>query len=556
MRCLASAVVVAIALVPSLAGAATCPVVVRAHFSDPADVASLASWLEPLEVRAAEKVVLVEVHPDQLDRLRASGFAVEVDHALTAELCAPPAVNPKQTSGIPGYPCYATVAETTQRLADLVARHPGLAAMVDLGDSWEKTRAPTYGAGHDLLLLRLGRGAADQPPGSRPALFVTGGVHAREYAPPEILLRFAEGLLAGYGLDADATWLLEEREIHLLLHANPDGRVRAETGLSWRKNADDDHCPATNTRGVDLNRNFDFDWGCCNGSSGEPCDLVFRGPAPASEPETVAIQDHLRRLYPRRWEPTPPPDTSGLYLDVHSYGGLVLWPWGSTGEPSPNHRQLRTLGRKMAFFNGYVPQQAMQLYPTDGTTSDFAYGDLGVASYTVEVGTRFFQDCADFESRILPDNLDLLTYAAKVADAPYLTPAGPDVVDVDLEPAGAVVRGDPVRVTARLDDTRYGTLGGVEPQQAVVEAQLSVDRPPWADPPPAALAMTSVDGALDSPVEAVNATLSTADLAPGRHLLYVRGRDADGTWGAVSATFLWVTEPGLEPRRPRGRVAP
>jgi len=556
MRHVVPTFVVALTLVSAPAHPATCPVVVRAHFSDAAAVATLATWLEPLEVHADDGFVLVEVQPDQLHRLRAAGFEVEIDQEYSLELCTPAPPSPKQTSGIPGFPCYATVPESVQRLEDLVARHPGLAVLVDLGDSWEKTRAPEYGDGNDLLLLRLGRGVEDRPPGSRPTLFATGGVHAREYAPPEILLRFAEGLLAGYGVDADATWILEEREIHLLVQANPDGRVRAETGLSWRKNADNDHCPDTETRGVDLNRNFDFDWGCCNGSSGEPCDLVFRGPAPASEPETVAIQDHLRRLYPRRWEPTPPPETGGLYLDVHSYGGLVLWPWGTTIEPCPNHRQLRTLGRKMAAFNGYVPQQAMQLYPTDGTTSDFAYGDRGVASYTIEVGTRFFQDCATFEARILPDNLEALTYAAKIADAPYLTPAGPDVVALELEPGEAVVRGDPVRVSAQVDDTRYGTFGGSEPRQAVVEARLTVDRPPWADPPPAPVAMSAADGALDSPVEAVEATLSTSDLAPGRHILYVRGRDADGTWGAVSAVFLWVSEPGVEPRHPRGRVAP
>jgi hypothetical protein len=234
----------------------------------------------------------------------------------------------------------------------------------------------------------------------------------------------------------------------------------------------------------------------------------------------------------------------------------VLWPWGSTGEPSPNHGQLRTLGRKLAYFNGYVPQQAMQLYPTDGTTTDFAYGDLGVASYTIEVGTQFFQGCWTFDNRILPDHVEVLTYAAKVADAPYLTPAGPDVVGLELDPPGAVVRGDEVRVSARVDDTRYGVLGGVEPQQNVAGAALTVDRPPWAEPAPAPLVMTPTDGALDSPTEAVSVTLSTSDLAPGRHLLYLRGRDADGTWGAVSGVFLWVIEPGLEPRRPRGRATP
>ena len=65
---------------------------------------------------------------------------------------------------------------------------------------------------------------------------------------------------------------------------------------------------------------------------------------------------------------------------------------------APNGPALQTLGRKFAYFNNYTPEQAIGLYPTDGTTDDFGYGDLGVASYTFELGTAFFQDCSTFEN--------------------------------------------------------------------------------------------------------------------------------------------------------------
>jgi carboxypeptidase T len=99
------------------------------------------------------------------------------------------------------------------------------------------------------------------------------------------MTRFAETLIEGYGVDADLTWLLDEHEIHLMLHANPDGRKQAETGLSWRKNTNENYCGATSTsRGADLNRNFAFQWGCCGGSSGDACSSTFRGASAASEP--------------------------------------------------------------------------------------------------------------------------------------------------------------------------------------------------------------------------------------------------------------------------------
>jgi carboxypeptidase T len=118
---------------------------------------------------------------------------------------------------------------------------------------------------------------------------------------------------------------------------------------------------------------------------------------------------------------------------MHSYSQLVLWSWGFTYDPPPNNTALVTLGRKFAYFNGYEPDQAVGLYPTDGTTDDFAYGELGLAAYTFELGTTFFQDCSTFENQILPDNLEALVYAAKTARAPYMLPAGPDALDLNFE---------------------------------------------------------------------------------------------------------------------------
>ncbi len=156
----------------------------------------------------------------------------------------------------------------------------------------------------------------------------------------------------------------------------------------------------------------------------------------------------------------------------------MLWPWGFTGTPTGNGAALQTLGRKLAFFNGYEPDQAIGLYPTDGTTVDFAYGDLGVAAYLFELGTWFFEDCADFESTILPDNLEALIYAAKVVRTPYLTPAGPEMTGVAAT-AVVVAPGDPITIHAVADDTRFNNTNGTEPTQPIAAAELFVDTPPW-----------------------------------------------------------------------------
>ncbi|MGH2543315.1 MAG: M14 family zinc carboxypeptidase, partial [Ardenticatenaceae bacterium] len=335
-----------------------------------------------------------------------------------------------------------------------------------------------------------------------PAYFAMSALHAREYTTAELNTRFAEHLVQNYGVDPDITWMLDHQEVHLLLQANPDGRKHAEQGELWRKNTNNNYCSNTNSRGADLNRNFDFQWNCCGGSSGDECSDVYRGPSPASEPETQAVQSYIRSIFPdQREDPitaTAPITATGVYIDIHSSGGLVLWPWGFTSQPAPNGPQLQTLGRRLAYFNNYFPEQAIGLYPTDGASDDFAYGDLGVAAYTIELGTQFFEQCSVFENTILPDNLPTLLYGAKSARTPYLTPSGPDALEVMLSTA-AVPPGDPVHLTATLDDTRYNDQNGSEPTQPIAAAEYYIDVPPWSEEPaPVAYPMEPADGTFDS----------------------------------------------------------
>ena len=148
-----------------------------------------------------------------------------------------------------------------------MADYPLLATWNDVGDSWEKV-TPGGNPGYDLMVLKLTNSTI---PGPKPKLFAMSSIHAREYTTAELNTRFAEHLVGNYGDDPDITWLLDYHEIHLMLQSNPDGRKHAETGISWRKNTNENYCsPTSPNRGADLNRNFEFQWGCCGGSSGSP----------------------------------------------------------------------------------------------------------------------------------------------------------------------------------------------------------------------------------------------------------------------------------------------
>jgi hypothetical protein len=303
-------------------------------------VHDLSTWTEPWEVYSDLGFVVLGVSGAELDLLQVLGFRVEIDEEATLALAEPRPIGPQIGYGgyptIPGFACYRTVEGTFMTAEDLVAAYPTLSAWVDAGDSWEMETAGGA-AGFDMMVLVLTNQAI---PGPKPALFVTSSIHAREYAPAELMTRFAESLLTDYGSDPDATWILDHHEIHLMLHANPDGRKWAETGMLWRKNTDNDYCTNSSLRGADLNRNFSFQWGCCGGSSANQCSEVYRGSAAASEPETQAVQEYLRDLFPDQRGPglndPAPADATGVYLDIHSYGDLVLWPWGFTFTQAPN----------------------------------------------------------------------------------------------------------------------------------------------------------------------------------------------------------------------------
>ena len=65
-----------------------------------------------------------------------------------------------------------------------------------------------------------------------------------------------------------------------------------------------------------------------------------------------------------------------------------------------------------------------------------------------------------------------------------------------------------------------------------------MDKPPWNGG--TAISLQPVDGAFDDTVEFVSGIIDTIDIKPGKHLVFVRGQDAQENWGAFNAVFLNV----------------
>lgn len=511
-----------------------------------------ASGLDLLETREGDDLFVLTTD-EGVRRLREQGWRVSVDERKTAlvrsqrpelrQSSARTTPTDAPTTSADSFGVgYLTVPEMRDRLVQRAAEYPNLAEFFTYGDSWQRINGGPA-AGHDLFGIKLTNQQTTDPAG-KPVFFLVAAIHARELSTSELALRFVDHLLSGYGVDADATWLLDEHVVVVIPVLNPDGRRLAEQALMQRKNLNDDGgndgCAdppdAFNQIGVDLNRNHDFKWGTVNTPDVNPCDQVFPGRSASSEPETSAFQDYVRRLIPDQRDAgdadAAPPTTRGVLITLHSYANLVMWPWGHTSAPAPNGAELALIGGKFAGYNGYTPQQANALYPSSGKTDEWAYGELGIPAYVFEVGIGEGEcggfmppySCLDggFEGSFWPRNLPAFLYAARIARAPYQLAHGPSPEAAAAIPSSTAGQ---FELRARLDERRNGG-------QPIAAAEYYLDTPPWRGGTP--VPMAAADGVFDGTVEVVTAGVGPLE---GERTLYVRGRDAGGNWGPVRAVF-------------------
>jgi murein tripeptide amidase MpaA len=314
--------------------------------------------------------------------------------------------------------------------------------------------------GRQSHALRVGPADAD----IATTIVIIGGVHAREWVPPDALVNLATDLLEAYsggtGLRYggqrfsadDIRSLVEGLQIVIFPCVNPDGRHHSQTlDPMWRKSrrrVRPDLSPSC--VGVDINRNFDALWDFRRhfavdsgvSASDDPCHpWVYVGPAAASEPETQNVVWLLDRFSGTRW-----------FIDVHSYVPAVYHTWGfdenqtsdsnmsflnsafdgqrgRTGDeyreyvPAEDLQALQEVGAAMNEAIGaasgaiYDLGQSFSLYPTSGASDDYVYsrhfvdGTRGkTLSFTVECGLSFQPSWKDAEEVIREVSAGLVAF--------------------------------------------------------------------------------------------------------------------------------------------------
>jgi hypothetical protein len=342
---------------------ATVPAVTRE------DVAQLVSmdmepqrWAQPglLEVVARESVV---------GEALALGFDVTV---LIADLESHYA---SQMSGRGDFGDYYTYSEAVTAMNQLHFMYPSITtAPESIGVGWEN---------NVIWAMKLSDNASVDE--TEPEVLFTGAHHAREPIGVTLCLDWAELLCSNYGTDPLLTFYVDEREIWIIPVVNPDGYLYNEAtnpngGGMWRKNRRVSPGP------VDLNRNYTYNWGYNDwGSSPYPGDETYRGPSAGSEPETQAIMAFCEQhefTCAQNW---------------HSYGNLLLYPWGYDDILTPDDEHFDRLAARATVGIGYQTGTSWEvLYNVNGDANDWMYGDElakpKVFASTGEVGESFWQE--------------------------------------------------------------------------------------------------------------------------------------------------------------------
>jgi murein tripeptide amidase MpaA len=357
---------------------------------------------------------------------------------------------------------YLNIEEISSALQSLAAAYPGAAELITCPNRTHEDQP--------VRVLRIGTSGSSDVDG----VLLLGGMHAREWVPPDALVSLAADLLEahklgtglGYGGQqfsaAEVDRILSGVNLFVVACVNPDGRRHSQTAEPlWRKNRRP-HQNGGNCVGVDLNRNFDFLWDHVakfapdSGvrTSANPCDRdIYRGPAPASEPETRNIVWLLDSFPLIRW-----------HVDVHSAVPVILYSWGSdqnqTTRPAQTFRAAafdQVRGRpnddvyrefieradldvitamstrmhdavRAVRGDDYTVEQAYGLYPTSGASDDYAFSRHAVSSvlgkvygFTIECGHTFQPPWSEAEHVIREVSSALVALFAAVSTVPPLS---------------------------------------------------------------------------------------------------------------------------------------
>lgn len=257
-------------------------------------------------------------------------------------------------------------------MREIEKRYPDMAKVYTIGFSVE---------GRPIEMIKIGSPLTKR---GKKAIWIDGGIHAREWPASTTAIYFMEQLATKYGKDPLITQYVNELNWYITPLLNPDGYEYSRSSTDpdirlWRKNRSLNTVACGNRAkccmGVDLNRNFDFHWGE-TGASTDPCEEIYQGSAPFSEPESKAVRDFIL---------SHKNDIQAV-ITMHTYSQIWIHPFGHIRNNYPSDvSELKDTGNRATaalekvYGTKYkVGSGADTLYPASGGSDDWSKSKAGI----------------------------------------------------------------------------------------------------------------------------------------------------------------------------------
>jgi len=257
-------------------------------------------------------------------------------------------------------------------MRDIEKKFPDIAKVYTIGFTVE---------GRPIEMIKIGSPLTKK---GKKAIWIDAGIHAREWPSSTTAIYFMQQLVSKYEKDPLITQYVKELTWYIVPLLNPDGHEYSRSSADpeirmWRKNRATNDIACRNRakccKGVDLNRNFDFHWGE-TGASTDPCEEVYQGSTPFSEPEARAVRDFI----------TSHKNDIQAVITMHTYSQIWIHPYGHVRSAyPPDVQDLHDTGIKAAdaikkvYGTQYkVGSGADTLYPASGGSDDWSKSKAGI----------------------------------------------------------------------------------------------------------------------------------------------------------------------------------
>ncbi|OQX85614.1 hypothetical protein B6D60_07550 [candidate division KSB1 bacterium 4484_87] len=268
-------------------------------------------------------------------------------------------------------PVYHTYKEIIDELNNLKSQYAEFVKLHQIGVT-SQLKQPIWA-------VKISDNASEEE--DEPAILFSGCIHSDELIGTEICMSLIHYLMTHYNSDLRVKKWVNENEIWFIPVINVDGHGVVTKGIDprWRKNLRDNNQNGVlyeKEDGIDLNRNFDFNW--AHGGSSDPKSERYRGERPFSESECLAVRDlALEQKFV-------------LSVTYHSQGEVIYYPWDWRGRKAPDDKLLTKIAHGLASsittMDGdttYVPFYGAG---TVGQTYPWLYGVVGTFDFIVETG--------------------------------------------------------------------------------------------------------------------------------------------------------------------------